>query len=164
MVSKSTNFVGFDSAWTNNLEAPGAICAVHLRDGQLQGQIAPTLASFEAALHHVRSFCTPDALNLIAFDQPTIVPNITGSRPVERVAGSVITWIGGGVQPANRQRLGMFDDAAPVWHFLNDLQAIENPERARTQESRPLSYRSLSGACVAYSEFSVLWPVNGTSL
>ena len=29
----------------------------------------------------------------------------------------------------------MFDDAAPVWHFLNVLHAIEGPEHSRTQDS-----------------------------
>ena len=93
MGGMSVKFVGFDSAWTNNLEAPGAICAVHVQDGHLENYLAPTSATFEAALDHIQSFCTPDALNLIAFDQPTIVPNMTGCRPVERVAGSVISGL-----------------------------------------------------------------------
>src|SRR5690606_31040410 len=67
-----------------------------------------------------------------ALDQPTIVPNLTGSRPVDKVAASLISWIGGGVQPANRSKKGMFDDTAPVWTFKGALNPIENPEGART--------------------------------
>jgi predicted RNase H-like nuclease len=56
-------------------------------------------------------------------------------RPVDRVAASVISWIGGGVQPANRSKEGMFDDAAPIWSFKQRLGATEDPERARTAPS-----------------------------
>jgi hypothetical protein len=68
---------------------------------------------------------------VVALDQPTIVPNVSGSRPVDKVAGSLVSWIGGGVQPANRSKAGMFDDAAPIWRFLEHLSAIENPPAAR---------------------------------
>lgn len=72
---------------------------------------------------------------MVALDQPTIVPNLTGSRPVDKVAGSLISWIGGGVQPASRSRMGMFDDAAPIWRFKQALGAVEDPELARTASS-----------------------------
>ena len=71
---------------------------------------------------------------LVAIDQPTIVPNATGMRPVDRVAASLVSWLGGGVQPANRGKIGMFDDAAPIWRFLAALNGIEDPEGARTAE------------------------------
>lgn len=132
---ESIRLIGFDSAWKNRPQAPGAICAIHFDRNQTKDLIAPTLASFDAALQLVQSFCLPDAFNLIGFDQPTIVPNLTGCRPVERAVGSVMSWLGGGVQPANRQRAGMFDDNAPVWTFLRSLQAIDDPERARTEKS-----------------------------
>ena len=71
----------------------------------------------------------------VALDQPTIVPNLTSLRPVDRVAASLISWLGGGVQPANRSKIGMFDDAAPLWPFLSRLDAIEDPEQARSASS-----------------------------
>ncbi len=71
----------------------------------------------------------------MAIDQPTIVPNLTGSRPVDRVAASVISWVGGGVQPANRSKLGMFDDAAPIWRFKADLGASDDALAARGAEA-----------------------------
>jgi predicted RNase H-like nuclease len=53
-------------------------------------------------------------------------------RPVEKVAASLISWMGGGVQPANQGRLDMFGPQAPIWRFLEGLAATENPEDART--------------------------------
>jgi predicted RNase H-like nuclease len=69
---------------------------------------------------------------LIALDQPTCVPNATGCRPVERVAGAVVNKIKGGVQPGSRSKIGMFDDGAPIWPFLAKLGARESPQVART--------------------------------
>jgi hypothetical protein len=51
---------------------------------------------------------------------------------VEKVAASLISWMGGGVQPANRGKLAMFGPKAPIWDFLEKLAATENPEDART--------------------------------
>lgn len=86
------------------------------------------LSRAKAFIESVRS---PSGVSLVALDQPTLVPNATSMRPVERGAASLISWMGGGVQPANRGRSGMFCDAAPVWPFLAALGAEENPERAR---------------------------------
>jgi predicted RNase H-like nuclease len=52
-------------------------------------------------------------------------------RPVERAAASLVSWIGGGVQPSNRGKIGMFCDASPIWRFLAELNAREEPEEAR---------------------------------
>jgi predicted RNase H-like nuclease len=122
--------VGFDSAWADNPKAPGAVAVVHstgtewvLRD--------PVLASFDAALTLIRAVAHGSDLCLVAIDQPTIVPNSTGCRPVDRVAASLISWIGGGVQPANRTKKGMFCDDAPIWRFKAQLGANDDPELAR---------------------------------
>src|SRR5208283_1737501 len=56
-----------------------------------------------------------DGITLIALDQPTVVPNSTGMRPVDRVAASLAGWLGGGVQPANRGRLGIFSSSSPIY-------------------------------------------------
>ena len=47
------------------------------------------------------------------------------------MAGSLISWMGGGVQPANTGR-PLFGRAAPVTLFLRQLGAAEDPEMART--------------------------------
>lgn len=124
-------YIGFDSAWADNPKAPGAICAVVMQDDRPIRFHEPRLVSFAGGLEFIREIRTANELTLVALDQPTIVPNLNSCRPVERVAGSLISWLGGGVQPSNRGRTGMFCDAAPIWNFLQSLGAVEDPEAAR---------------------------------
>ena len=128
-------YIGFDSAWTDNPKAPGAIAAVCIKDGRPPGLHPPRLVSFASALDFIRTIQSTTGVTLIALDQPTLVPNATSMRPVERAAASLISWIGGGVQPSNTGRIGMFCPASPVWKFLADLNATENPEEARTAKN-----------------------------
>jgi len=131
----SVNFIGFDSAWTDNPIMPGAICSLSY-DGKCFNKFnVPTLVCLSQALEFIRKIHVSGQLTLIAIDQPTIVPNLSGMRPGERVAASAISWLGGGIQPANRSKIGMFDDGAPLWEFLRDLEATEDPERARLADS-----------------------------
>lgn len=123
--------IGFDSAWTDNPKSPGAVCVIRM-DGQgTRTMLAPEPASFARALAVIEGERAASRLCLVAIDQPTIVPNLSGCRPVDRVAASLISWMGGGVQPANRSKTGMFDDAAPIWRFKAQLAAREDPEGAR---------------------------------
>ena len=125
-------YIGFDSAWTDNPKAPGAICAIAIKDRQPLRFYAPQFVSFNQALTFIKSVSADDGVTLIALDQPTVVPNSTGMRPVDRVAASLAGWLGGGVQPANRGRLGMFSSSSPIWCFLNALGAtFKDPEQAR---------------------------------
>ncbi len=124
-------YIGFDSAWTDNPKAPGAICAVGIENGHPARFHAPRLASFDQALTFIQKARSETGATLIALDQSTVVPNLTGMRPVERVAASLMSWLGGGVQPSNRGRQGMFCDASPIWCFLAALGAEESPEQAR---------------------------------
>lgn len=129
---RSSIVFGFDSAWTDQPKAPGAICAVGCdRDGGLTFH-PPRLVSFAEAQEFITTARHGYDVALVALDQPTVVPNATGMRPVERLAASVVSHVGGGVQPANRGRKGMFCDLAPVWRFLAALEAVEDPLRART--------------------------------
>jgi predicted RNase H-like nuclease len=128
----SATFVGFDSAWTDSPTLPGAICSIDYDGNRFGGFKEPAVVRFSQALDFVRRIHGPGQLTLVAIDQPTIVPNQSSMRLAERVAASVISWLGGGVQPANRARVGMFDDGAPIWSFLRDLGATEDPERGRS--------------------------------
>jgi predicted RNase H-like nuclease len=92
------------------------------------------MVSFDEAICFIRARHR-SGFSLIALDQPTVVPNLTGMRPVERAAGCLLGWLGGGVQPANRSRVGMFDDNAPIWKFLAELSAKENPDEARMERA-----------------------------
>ena len=122
-------YVGFDSAWADNPRAPGAICACGVERGRPVWFRPPELASFADALRLIEAV-RGDGVTLVALDQPTIVPNATGARPVERLAASMMSWLGGGVQPANTGRTGLFCAVAPIWRFLAALGAIDDPERA----------------------------------
>jgi predicted RNase H-like nuclease len=124
-------FIGFDSAWVN--KNPGAIAA-YMLDGQGDCRFdAPALATFEDAADFINREAARADYVLIAIDQPTIVPNSDGCRPVDRVAGSMISRLGGGVQPARRAGLAqnMFGDNAPIWHFLSAVAARQAPMQAR---------------------------------
>ncbi|MCV0394357.1 MAG: DUF429 domain-containing protein [Rhizobiaceae bacterium] len=123
--------VGFDSAWTDRPKAPGAVSVLRFGLSQV-AFVEPRVASFDEALTLILMERDSSDLCLVALDQPTIVPNLTSLRPVDRVAASIISWAGGGVQPANRSKIGMFDDAAPIWRFKKQLNAVENPELARS--------------------------------
>ena len=128
----STIIFGFDSAWTDAAKAPGAICAIAFDE---RGQVEfhePRLVSFADARAFIRSLRQDFSVSLVALDQPTVVPNSAGSRPVDKVAGSLVSFVGGGVQPANRSKIGMFCDDSPVWSFLSDLNATQDPIEART--------------------------------
>ena len=126
---------GFDSAWTDNPKAPGAICAITFDAHGKAGFHAPFLASFAKAYEFITQQGQSYPLRLIALDQPTIVNNLSGSRPVDKVAASLVSFAGGGVQPANRSKVGMFDDAAAIWPFLTRLQAQQNPLKAQEAQS-----------------------------
>lgn len=128
---RTDTFIGFDSAWTDNLKAPGAICAAGVQDGRTVFWHPPRLASFKQAQAFIEMVRSTDGTTLIALDQPTLVPNSQSMRPVERAVASVVSWLGGGVQAAHTGRLGMFCKDSPVWPFLQAVGAVQDPESAR---------------------------------
>ena len=130
-----TIIVGFDSAWTDAPKAPGAICALAFDGSGALTFLPPQLASFAQALEFIKAKRPDYSFCLVALDQPTIVANAAGCRPVERVAASLISFIGGGVQPANTSKLGMFCDRAPIWKFKRELGAQEEPETSRAAQA-----------------------------
>jgi predicted RNase H-like nuclease len=131
--SMSAIFVGFDSAWADNPKARGAICSVRFDGEGFVDFHAPELVGFDDAIVCVTGLLRSDMPTLVALDQPTIVPNETGMRPVERAVASLISWMGGGVQPAN-SGLPLFRSHAPIHGFLRRLRATEDSEAARTAE------------------------------
>ncbi len=120
------NLIGFDSAWSDANK--GAVCACRLEDGRCATFRAPRVADFEEAAAAIKAWHGADDLTLVAIDQPTIVPNQTRMRPVERVVASVMSWSGGAVQPAYRERTPLFGEEAPIWRFLKALDFTDDPE------------------------------------
>jgi predicted RNase H-like nuclease len=125
----TTCIIGFDSAWTGK---QGAVCALSLGADQGVAFEPPLLTDFYEALSFIGDQIQRHDYCLVAVDQPTIVPNETGCRPVDRVAASLISYMGGGVQPANRSKRLLFGDGAPFWGFKQKLGAHEAPEESRS--------------------------------
>lgn len=119
---QNTIIFGFDSAWKDNPDRPGAICAIEYDKTGLSSFHKPKPSSFSEAMGFIAAKEESYKLRLVALDQSLIVNNATGMRPVEKIAGSPIGWAGGGVQPSNRSRIGMFDDNAPIWSFKRKLE------------------------------------------
>ena len=136
-------FVGFDSAWAGN--APGGIAAATFSQGRLLETRLPEPAGFDHAAAIVEELASTHDYVLVAIDQPTVVPNETGCRPVDRVAMSLVCRLGGGVQPASRgktksgrtiqSKVRMFGPDAPIWRFLQRLRAVQNPPESRSAVS-----------------------------
>ena len=118
-------FIGFDSAWAGKV--PGGIVWATFEDQHLAAFAEPRLAGFNDAAQIIETLRSECDYVLVAVDQPTVVPNETGSRPVDGVARGLISKLGSGVQPANRSKLAMFGSNAPIWRFLERLGASENP-------------------------------------
>lgn len=120
--------VGFDSAWTEHNR--GAIAGVVLhRDDTLVELGLPRVANFQEATQLIcdwkESF--PPNRTIIALDQPIIVRERNSMRPVERTVASIVTRLGGGVQPANTSRHAMFGVDAPIWRFLRAFGGTVDP-------------------------------------
>ena len=110
--------IGFDSAWSahNRGALVGAVCV-----GQHCRAIsAPIQANFTQALESIHQWqqqWQPEQ-TWVGIDQPVIVPNMTGQRPVEHILCALISRRRGGMQPAYRAKTHLFGDAAPIWQFL----------------------------------------------
>lgn len=127
---------GFDSAWTAS--AHGAIASFVIGAAGVRLVREPRLVDFDAALELVDEVERAEheaTRHLIVIDEPLIVPNARGCRPVERALASVLGRHGGGVQPANRSRAAMFGPRAPIWTFLEQLSATLDPRRLFDEES-----------------------------
>ena len=123
-------FVGFDSAWAGKV--PSGLAWATFEGRRLAAFAEPKRAGFDTAAQIIETLRAECDYVLVAVDQPTVVPNETGSRPVDGIARGLISKLGSGVQPANRGKAAMFGSDAPIWRFLARLGASENPPAART--------------------------------
>ena len=128
----TTLLVGFDSAWTRTNS--GAIVGVlHLDDGTFLELDSPRNVNHCEAKDVIIEWqdkLTPTA-TIVLLDQPTIVKNAIGQRPVESIAGSAVGLRYGGMLPANASKEEMFGKDAPVWRFLTRFGGPADPlERA----------------------------------
>ena len=124
----TTLLVGFDSAWTPTNS--GAIVGVlHLDDGTFQGLGVPQIVDYRDAEDIILKWQAKQApkATIILLDQPTIVENAAGQRPVENIVGSPVSLRYGGMQPANTAREEMFGKEAPLWPFLTRFGGPADP-------------------------------------
>ena len=117
---------GFDSAWAD--KQPGAVATIVLPDAGPARFHPPQLATFAEARVLCDALAASARLHVLAIDQPTIVPNQSGARPVERALAPVMARRGGAIQPAYRGR-DLFAAGAPIWRLLDALPHVQAPHR-----------------------------------
>jgi len=140
----STLLVGFDSAWTP--DNTGALVGVlRSADGTFRELGTPREANFEQAEKVILDWQTLERpkRTLVLLDQPTIVKNTTGQRPVENLVASSVSLRRGGVQPANTAKIEMFGESAPYGTSSSDSVARRTRpslpwERWSSRPTRPL--------------------------
>src|SRR5262245_52650216 len=124
----ATLLVGFDSAWTATNS--GALVGGLLQDdGTLRELGPPQTADFRDAATVVLKWQSEEdpVATLVLLDQPTIVKNAAGQRPVENLVSSPVSLRHGGMQPANTAKTKMFGKDAPVWGFLRLFGGASDP-------------------------------------
>lgn len=125
---KMTLLVGFDSAWTAHNS--GALVGVlRFDDGNFRDLGPPQIVDYpqaEAVISKWQADFAP-AATIVMLDQPTIVPNAAGQRPVENIVGSAVSRRYGGMQPANTAKAEMFGPEAPVRPFLKRFGGPADP-------------------------------------
>jgi predicted RNase H-like nuclease len=124
----TTLLVGFDSAWTPT-NSGALVGAIRLNDGTLQSLGTPQIVDYregEVVILKWQAETAPTA-TIVLLDQPTIVKNRAGQRPVENIVGSPVSLRHGGMQPANTAREEMFGKEAPVWPFLTRFGGPADP-------------------------------------
>ena len=116
-------YVGFDSAWS--AKNRGAICYAIYQEGVPPEVSLPQPSSFADAARIIKDLQAKCYDVLVAIDQPIIVPNPTGSRPVDGVARSLMSRLRSAVQSANRDKKRLLGDEAPIWKFISDIGSCE---------------------------------------
>ena len=81
-------FVGFDSAWGGH--RAGAISWAVFQDNDLEKAALPRLVGFADAAEIIEDLQRECDDVLVTIDQPIIVPNDLGGRPVDWVADAVM--------------------------------------------------------------------------
>lgn len=144
-LSGTTLLVGFDSAWTRKNR--GAIIGVFREnDGSLRELENPRVANFTEASDAISEWQneTIPTATIVLIDQPIIVTNVAGQRPVENIVASPVSLRYGGMQPANTSRSEMFGTEAPIWQFLEKFGGASDPFSPMSDEQVFETYPVLS--------------------
>jgi predicted RNase H-like nuclease len=127
-VNRNTLVVGFDSAWTAK-KSGAIVAALSIFDGTFRCVSKPRTCDFSQALSQIAEWQAAYKVGatVVLLDQPTIVPNALGQRPVENIVSPCVGLRFGGVQPASTSRKNMFGVDAPVWPFLKHFGGAADP-------------------------------------
>jgi len=114
-------FTGFDSAWYPG--KTGAICDLVLEADSLRIAAPPIPATWDCALERVRQPAEID-LRVWAIDQPLVVANDQGCRPVDiDLMRALMRDFQVGAHTANLHR-PPWQPGAPIWQFLQALEQV----------------------------------------
>lgn len=125
-------FIGFASAWGD--KKPGSIVWASFSDRNLIKCGLPKPTFFDDAINVYNELRACHDFLLVGIDQPTIVENYSGMRPVENAVSPLIGKLGSGVQPANLKKSKLFGPSAPIRQFLTNIDAIQDPMTARVSK------------------------------
>lgn len=127
-VDEPTIVIGFDSAWSKRNRGAIAVALLEPPGTPHRILVPPTASTFDEAAQLIR-----DTLHdhprvrhaILAIDQPTIVTNKSGRRPVDSIVAKRLQPFGTAVQPASLKRHELFGADAPIWRFLEELRHAE---------------------------------------
>lgn len=122
--AKPVLLIAFDSAWTANNR--GGMAIVLAAPGGLTTILAPMNCSFGEAEKRVADVIRQGLADrvILALDQPLIVANEEGRRPVDGAASRVVGKFCSAVQPASLKRSQMFGPESPISLFLKSVEAL----------------------------------------
>ena len=124
-------FVGFDSAWGGH--SAGAIALAVFQDEVPVKAPPPRLVGFADAAEIIAELQQECDDVLVAIDQPIIVPNDHGARPVNSVARAFMQHLNSDALDANRTETSinraMFGDDAPIWKFIERIKPDDMTSR-----------------------------------
>lgn len=120
--------IGFDSAWTRK-KSGAIIGTLRLDNGTFAEISAPLCADYIKGEEIIQKWQaeTNATTTIVMLDQPIIVKNARGQRPVENIVSSPVSLRYGGVQPANTSKKEMFGTDAPLWPFLAKFGGAADP-------------------------------------
>jgi predicted RNase H-like nuclease len=141
----NTLLIGFDSAWTSN-KCGAIVGLIGKDDGTLWELGRPQIANFTEAADAIHEWQHTErpAGTIVLIDQPTIVKNAAGQRPVENLVASPVGLRYGGIQPASTSRVEMFGPEAPVWQFLEKFGGAADPLSPRADSQVFETYPALA--------------------
>lgn len=145
-----TLLVGFDSAWSN--ENSGSLTAALMADDNDITKEDSQPASLDEAILLIQKWQSdwnPER-TIIAIDQPIVVSNTSGQRPVENIVSSIVGKHRGGVQPSSTSK-SYFSQDAPIWKFVDAFGGASDPTVLSKPTSLIETYPTLHQIAMGYT-------------